>query len=1167
MWRWILGLGRAMLTRLARTGSQRRPPSGEHMFSLPSRRPGCRVSTAYRIIAFLVASTAGSMALALDFEDRVNAHMAIERIYYDHQIGASTPFEEAVSRELVEAKIHEYLKMGLALKELWATPVTEEMLAAETRRILRRTRMPERLAEIFAALGNDPYLIQECVARPTLVNRLLRNFFSFDEAIHGSARDEALRLRAELSDGVLSPFEIHPLRTMKYLVRRDSSGSESCSPQVDCVELDAEEFESRRKKLPRVVGYVGGVREDRDVFTFDVVLDEDAARIRMASYRVRKIGLSRWWRDVESQFDESRLVIPSRAPFAPDPVHVPGASSGACVPDDTWSNGSLDDAPDGRFGFTAVWTGSVMLIWGGSQGVEKGEIYDPITDTWSKMSLVDAPALRHEHTAVWTGSELIVWGGNGTLSEPLLDTGGRYNPLSDSWLPTTTVGSPVPRRYHTAVWTGAEMVVWGGFDGANSALHSGGRYDPDSDSWLSTSLVDAPAARRYHSAVWAGDVMIVYGGELSFPLNRTGGKYDPTTNTWTPTSTLSAKGHKYHSAVWTGEEMIVWGGHSEGGNWSNNGERYDPIADTWTLVSVTNAPAARRFHTGVWTGQEMIVWGGENNDLLDTGGRYDPSSDSWLPTGTVNAPTPRRQHGAVWTGDRMIVWGPTVNTGGRYDPLTDTWTPTSSGSAPTARVEHSGVWTGSQFIVWGGAFLDVNTGGRYDPALDHWAPTTTIGAPSGRRGHTAVWTGNSMIVWGGRAGILSFSTGGVYDPISDDWVPTTTTGAPDARVSHTAVWSGEEMIVWGGESWDNQWFLVDSGARYNLIADSWTPLPSLDSAGPRIDATAVWADDRMLIWGGYGEAEFPEEGAGYVPATDSWSPMSTVDSPSGRTGHSAIWTGEEMIIWGGNTGTQSGARYDPEADQWTAVGVVGAPSNRTRHSAVWTGSEMVVWGGYSGGFFDTGGRYDPVSDSWTSTATLDAPAARHLHTAAWTGSHMLIWGGSGPSPLNSGGRYALYHTVDNDGDGFSECDGDCNDGDAASYPGADEVCDGLDNDCSGIVDEGFTVPGFVMGVELGTDGLIAWIPEPVSERYDVVKGDVLVLISSNGDYEASLIECLEHDLIDPSTFDGEVPPSGSGFYYLVRGERNCRSGSYSTGSTVEVPGRDEEIGASAVGCP
>src|SRR5438552_668786 len=59
---------------------------------------------------------------------------------------------------------------------------------------------------------------------------------------------------------------------------------------------------------------------------------------------------------------------------------------------------------------------------------------DPCTDdTWTPTSLTDAPAGRYEHTAVWTGSEMIVWGGSNGGG---FNTGGSYSPSTDTW--TTT---------------------------------------------------------------------------------------------------------------------------------------------------------------------------------------------------------------------------------------------------------------------------------------------------------------------------------------------------------------------------------------------------------------------------------------------------------------------------------------------------------------------------------------------------------------------------------------------------------------------------------------------------------------------------------------------------------------------------------------------------------
>ena len=328
-------------------------------------------------------------------------------------------------------------------------------------------------------------------------------------------------------------------------------------------------------------------------------------------------------------------------------------------------------------------------------------------DTWTPTSTTGAPDGREFHTAVWTGSEMIVWGGEGN-GGPDLNTGGRYNPSTDSWTATTTANAPSARAGHTAVRTGSEMIVWGG-DNGSSDFNTGGRYNPSTDGWTATSTTNAPAARDSHTAVWTGSEMIVWGG-VNFPsVFNTDGRYNPSTDSWTATSTTSAPSARaYHTAVWTGtgSQMIVWGG-TDNVNFFNTGGRYDPSTDSWTATSTTSAPSARAIPTAVWTDSEMIVWGGvDANSVFNTGGRYNPSTDNWTATSTTSAPSARDYHTAVWTGSQMIVWGGAdvtgdVNTGGRYSPSTDTWTATNTTNAPDARDTHTAVWTGtgSQMIV------------------------------------------------------------------------------------------------------------------------------------------------------------------------------------------------------------------------------------------------------------------------------------------------------------------------------------------------------------------------------------------------------------------------------------------------------------------------------------
>ena len=86
-------------------------------------------------------------------------------------------------------------------------------------------------------------------------------------------------------------------------------------------------------------------------------------------------------------------------------------------------------------------------------------------DTWTATSTTNAPSARSVHTAVWTGSEMIVWGG--AVTTTAFNTGGRYNPSTDSWTATSTTNAPTARDCHTAVWTGSEMIVWGGLSGSD----------------------------------------------------------------------------------------------------------------------------------------------------------------------------------------------------------------------------------------------------------------------------------------------------------------------------------------------------------------------------------------------------------------------------------------------------------------------------------------------------------------------------------------------------------------------------------------------------------------------------------------------------------------------------------------------------------------------------
>src|SRR4029453_5808350 len=58
------------------------------------------------------------------------------------------------------------------LEQEWQKPITPEQLQAEMDRMAQDSKQSEVLRELFAALGNDPFVIAECLARPVLTERL-----------------------------------------------------------------------------------------------------------------------------------------------------------------------------------------------------------------------------------------------------------------------------------------------------------------------------------------------------------------------------------------------------------------------------------------------------------------------------------------------------------------------------------------------------------------------------------------------------------------------------------------------------------------------------------------------------------------------------------------------------------------------------------------------------------------------------------------------------------------------------------------------------------------------------------------------------------------------------------------------------------------------------------
>jgi hypothetical protein len=341
----------------------------------------------------------------------------------------------------------------------------------------------------------------------------------------------------------------------------------------------------------------------------------------------------------------------------------------------------------------------------------------------------------------------------------------------------------VGRASHVAVWTGEEMIVWGGTRSllSDESLRSGMAFDPDTFEWRRIADLDAPDPLFWYGshAVWTGTDMLVYGPSVDGQFR--GFLYDPASDSWSEIAQLPEDDRSYTGAsTWTGEELLVWGGDN---NYpARDGWLYTPSTDSWESLpespgQPTEEPEA------VWTGNEFVIWGGYPNHGL----MYEPDTESWR----VMRPSPQADvvqgHAMVWTGEEVLLWGGHGGPGHSavplaYDVATDRWR--SGASAPlTGRERFPGVWTGQVFVVWGGFATygeidDIDSlaegdGAVYDPGLDEW----TVMSPSpldDRCDHTGVWTGKVVVYFGGyeQCGNLDefmFGTGAAYDPAADTW--------------------------------------------------------------------------------------------------------------------------------------------------------------------------------------------------------------------------------------------------------------------------------------------------------------------------------------------------------------------------------------------------------------
>ncbi|MBI2395196.1 MAG: hypothetical protein HYV09_36840 [Deltaproteobacteria bacterium] len=333
--------------------------------------------------------------------------------------------------------------------------------------------------------------------------------------------------------------------------------------------------------------------------------------------------------------------------------------------------------------------------------------------------------------------------------------------------------APIAGRIsHSAVWTGDELIVWGG-RGPDEAFNDGAAYDPVKDTWR--VLAPAPLSPRIdHVAVWMGKEMLVWGGRIDGSSTTSyfadGATYDPRSNTWQRVAGSPMSSRARVAAVWstTTREVLLWGGVYEFDFVAKDGAAFDPETRKWTHLSLTEA-APRAAPGSLWDGTRMVVVGGECKGIAakpcNDVWAYEPSAGLWeklatLPTAyapdlgfAFTAAGPRRAQAALFAGEKMTT---KYGNGAFFDPATRAWTDiaapaTELGEEP-ARTFATTFWAEDRLWVYGGFIAGGgfdDHGAIWDPKTRAWSvmPASDLGP---RMAASATSTHDDTFVWGGR---------------------------------------------------------------------------------------------------------------------------------------------------------------------------------------------------------------------------------------------------------------------------------------------------------------------------------------------------------------------------------------------------------------------------------
>ncbi len=251
-----------------------------------------------------------SIAMGEDMAQWVADRAAVERVYYNHRVGIKAPFEQILPEAVIKRLVQQDWRKAEVLHRIYHVDVTAAEINAEVARINATTRAPQVLAELRAALGNDPQRFAWTVARPIVIERELREHFEKDDRIDATLRREAEAARGAVSgarqQGALEQVALlqhsysNKVALLTWRLGPPSQDSAAkASNEVDFNDLPGPLQKTLRAQLHRA-GDISAVIETPREFLLCVAISKTEETLSVAALSLPKRSYAEWLDEVST---------------------------------------------------------------------------------------------------------------------------------------------------------------------------------------------------------------------------------------------------------------------------------------------------------------------------------------------------------------------------------------------------------------------------------------------------------------------------------------------------------------------------------------------------------------------------------------------------------------------------------------------------------------------------------------------------------------------------------------------------------------------------------------------------------------------------------------------------------------------------------------------------